>query len=137
MREGWIRSVCGGMLFFMTVSALGCATATAPPMPARAVSDVKSVAGKWSGTGHTPVGTNPLNWTIKEDGTVEVLVATPTGPVTGVGKMSVKDGRLFYESGTSSGNVTLHEDGTRRVLRYDGISKRDSTRVGAELMPAR
>ncbi len=91
MREGWIRSVGGGMLFFMAVSALGCATATAPPMPAKAVSDVKSVAGNWSGTGHTPVGTNPLNWTIKEDGTVEVLVATPTGPVTGVGKVSVKE----------------------------------------------
>jgi len=137
MREVWIRSVGGGMLFFTALSAFGCVTATTPPVPAKAVSDVKTVAGKWSGTGHTPGGSNPLSWAIKEDGTVEVLIATPTGPVTGVGKVSVKDGRLLYESESSSGHVTLHDDGTRRMLRYDGISKRDNTRVAAELTPAR
>jgi len=51
--------------------------------------------------------------------------------------MSVKDGKFFYESGTSSGTVTLHEDGGRRVLKYDAVFKQDNSRGGAELTPAR
>jgi hypothetical protein len=65
------------------------------------------------------VGTNQLEWTIKEDGTVDVVVVTPGGSRGGVAKISVKDGMLFYESGTSSGSVTVHEEGGRRVLKYD------------------
>jgi hypothetical protein len=101
------------------------------------VPDLKSIAGTWKGTGHSPTGTNPLEWTIKEDGTVEVIVGAAGAARRGVAKMSIKDGQLFYESGTSSGSVTLEENSGRRVLKYEAVFKRDNSRGGAELTPAR
>jgi hypothetical protein len=98
---------------------------------------LKSIVGKWSGTGHSAVGNNPLEWTIKEDGTVGVVAGTPRGTITGIAKMSNKDGKFFYESGSSSGPVTLQEDGDRRVLKYEAVFKRDNSRGGAELTPAK
>jgi hypothetical protein len=95
--------------------------------------DVKTIVGKWSGTGFTPGGTQSLTWTIKEDGTVAALVQTPQGPREGAGKISVKDGKFFYESGASSGPVTISETGDRRTLKYDATMKRDGGRGGAEL----
>jgi len=123
---------CGALLF-LALAAPGVTAA----QPAALVPDLKSIAGKWSGIGQSSLGTNALDWTIKEDGTVEFVAATPSGPRTGVAKMSVKDGKFFYESGTSSGTVTLHEDGGRRVLKYDAVFKQDNSRGGAELTPAR
>jgi hypothetical protein len=84
-----------------------------------------------------PIGTNPLEWTIQEDGTVNVVAGTPGGPRTGTARISVKDGTLFYDSGSSSGPVTLHEDGGRRVLKYEAVFKRNNSRGGAELTPAK
>jgi hypothetical protein len=125
MAPVWSVLVCSLLIF----ADPGIATAQS----AKAVPDLKSIAGKWSGTGHSSAGTNPLEWTIKEDGTVAVVVGTPAGPRTGAAKISIKDGAFFYESGTSSGSVTLHEEGGRRVLKYDAVMKRDNTRGGAEL----
>jgi hypothetical protein len=121
------------VLLVLALVGPAIATAQAP----KAAPDLKSIAGKWSGTGHSSLGTNPLEWTIKEDGTVEVVAGTPSGPRTGVGKMSVKDDKLFYESGSSSGTVTLQEDGGRRVLKYNAVFKRDNSRGGAELSSAK
>jgi hypothetical protein len=134
MPDARIASFLGVVLLLVLAFAdPGVATA----QPTKADLDVKSIAGKWTGTGHSSAGTNPLEWTIKEDGTVQVVVGTPSGPRTGVARMSVKDGALFYESGTSSGTVTLHEEGGRRVLKYEAVMKRDNTRGGAELTPVR
>ena len=127
------RSVCRLVLLVLALAGPGIATAQAP----KAAPDLKSIAGKWSGTGHSSLGTNPLEWTIKEAGTVDVVAGTPSGPRTGVGKVSVRDGKLFYESGSSSGTVTLQEDGGRRVLKYDAVFKRDNSPGGAELSPAK
>jgi hypothetical protein len=128
-----IQSFCHLVLLVLALVGPGIAKAQAP----KAAPDLKSIAGKWSGTGQSSLGTNPLEWTIKEDGTVEVVAGTPSGPRTGFGKMSVKDGKLFYESGSSSGTVTLQEEGGRRVLKYDAVFKRDNSRGGAELSPAK
>jgi hypothetical protein len=121
------------VLLALALAGSGIATA----QPPKAVPDLKSIAGTWSGTGHSSLGTNPLEWTIKEDGTVEVVARTPGGPRTGVAKMSIRDGKIFYESGSSSGTVTLYEDGSRRVLKYEAVFKRDNSRGGAELTPAK
>ena len=126
----WKRGLCRSASLLLV---LACATAVfAQPAP-----DLKTIVGKWRGTGQSAAGNNPLEWTIKEDGTVEVVAGTPRGTVTGVARMSVKDGRFFYESGSSSGPVTLQEEGDRRVLKYDAIFKRDNSRGGAELTPVR
>ena len=120
----------------LLVLLLASAT-TVLAQPAKPAPDLKSIVGKWRGTGHSAAGTNPLDWTIKDDGTVNVVVGTPNGAVTGVAKMSIRDGKFFYESGSSSGPVTLQEDGDRRVLKYEAVFKRDNSRGGAELTPAR
>jgi len=109
------------------------ATAQAP----KGSADLRKLAGKWSGTAQAPQGTYPIEWTIKDDGTVAVVVVTPDGPRNGTGKMSVKDGTFFYETRASSGIVTLEEDGGRRVLKYDAVFTRDNSRGSAELTAVR
>jgi hypothetical protein len=126
------QSLSVALLVLSLASALVASAQSTKPVP-----ELKSIAGKWSGTGHSPQGTNPLEWNIKEDGTVDVVVGTPSGSRMGVAKLSIKDGKLFYESGTSSGPVTLEESGGRRVLKYEAIFKRDNSRGGAELTAAR
>lgn len=74
-----------------------------------------------------------MEWTIHEDGKVDVIASTPNGTVTGVAKVTVKDGKLLYESGSSSGTLTLLEDGGTRRLRYEGLSRRGNNSVGADL----
>jgi hypothetical protein len=127
------RSFCRVVLLVVALAGPGIATAQAP----KGAPDLKSIVGKWSGTGQSSAGANALEWTIKEDGTVDVIAGTPSGPRTGVAKISIKDGKFFYESGSSSGVVTLREDGNRRVLKYDGVFKRDNSRGSAELTPAK
>jgi hypothetical protein len=129
-RTWWFSPVA---LLAVVLAGSGVARAQSTP----AAADVKSIVGKWSGTGHSSLGTNPLEWTIKEDGSVDVVVVTAGGPRTGSARISIKDGQLFYESGTSSGPVTVHGEGGRRVLKYDAVFKRDNTRGGAELTPTR
>lgn len=107
-------------------------------LPARAQApDLKSIAGRWTGNGRSALGINPLEWTIKEDGTVDVLASLPNGAVTGKARMSVKGGGFFYESGSSSGPVTIEGEGGRRVLKYDATFKRDNSKGGAELKPSK
>jgi len=128
------QSFCHVALLVLALASVTGALA----QPAKPAPDLKSIVGKWSGTGQSALGNNPLEWTIKEDGTVEVVAGTPRGgTVTGVAKMSIKDGKFFYESGSSSGPVTLQEDGDRRVLKYEAVFKRDNSRGGAELTPVR
>ncbi len=131
----WSRSFYRGALLFLALALSAPSVTTA--QPTTPTPDLKSIAGKWSGTGQSSLGNNPLDWTIKEDGTVEVVAGTPRGPVTGRARISVKDGKFFYESGTSSGPVTLQEEGGRRVLKYEAVFKRDNSRGGAELTPAK
>ena len=130
-----VRSRCFCHLALLALAFAGATAAVA--QPANPVPDLKSIVGKWSGTGHSAVGNNPLEWTIREGGMVEVVAGTPTGTVTGTAKMSIKDGKFFYESGSSSGPVTLQEDGDRRVLKYEAVFKRNNSRGGAELRPAK
>ena|SRR5687767_3342458 len=113
----------------LAVIDLSSAVAQAP--------DLKSIAGKWKGNGGSPQGTNPLEWTIKEDGTIDVVVVLPTSTIKGKAKMSVKDGAFFYDSATSSGPVTIEGQGDRRVLKYDATFKRNDTKGSAELKPAK
>jgi len=132
----YVRSRCFSHLALLVLAVAGATAAVA--QPSNPAPDLKSIVGKWSGTGHSAAGNNPLEWTIGENGTVQVVVAgTPRGTVTGVAKISIKDGKFFYESGSSSGPVTLQEDGDRRVLKYEAVFKRDNSRGGAELTPAK
>ena len=124
----WVRA----LLIVVIASAIGCSS-----VPVKPVTSVKDVAGKWTGSGRTDVGLSALDWTIHEDGRVDVIAAvTGAPPIRGIARVSVRDGRLFYESGTSSGPVTLYEGEGRRMLRYDGVT-RGGARAGADLTPAK
>ena len=120
--------IAGTVLALTLVQSLG-AFAQAP--------DLKSIAGKWTGTGKSTSGTHPLEWTIHEDGTVDVVAQLSTGPNVGGAKITVKDGGFFYESATSSGPVTVEGVGDARVMRYDETLKRTKAKRGAELRPAK
>ena len=50
-------------------------------------------------------------------------------------RVSVKEGKLLYESRTSSGTLTVQGDGPNRRLRYEGQSRQGAS-VGAVLSPA-
>jgi hypothetical protein len=128
------RRSCGNVALLVLVFA-GAAVGHA--QPGNPAPDLKSIAGKWMGTGQSSLGTNPLEWTVKEDGTVAVVAGTPSGPRAGVAKISIRDGKFFYDSASSSGPVTLHEEGGRRTLKYEAMFKRDNSRGGAELTPAK
>jgi hypothetical protein len=85
--------------------------ACAPLPPKRPVSDVGSLAGRWEGrvlaTGQS------LTWDVARDGSVRWTA--PNGP--GTGKLSLRDGRLFYESSTGrSSFFDYHEGDGKRVL---------------------
>jgi len=118
----------GPLLLLMVLVATGAALAQS-----NAPVDVKSAVGLWSGNGWSAAGTNHLEWKIQEDGTVEIVVTTQRGPLSGRARISVKDGMLFYESGNSSGPVTVSEVEGRRVLKYEAVMKKDGSRGGAEL----
>src|SRR5262245_60196986 len=61
-------------LLLVLASAMAALAQGAKPAP-----DLKTIVGKWSGTGQSAAGNNPLEWTIKEDGTVDVIAGTPRG----------------------------------------------------------
>ena len=67
--RGFRRSVS---LLLVLAGASGAFAQPATP-------DLKTIVGKWSGTGQSALGNNPLEWTIKADGTVDVVAGTPRG----------------------------------------------------------
>jgi hypothetical protein len=87
------RSLSGAALLLLALTS----TLVASAQPAKTVPDLQTIVAKWVGTGRSSLGTNPLEWTIKEDGTVDVLASTPTGQLKGRAKMSIKDGKPVRE----------------------------------------
>ena len=130
MRRARVHAFC---LIALLLLALAIpAIATAQPTP-----EMKSLVGKWKGTGTSPGGNNDLEWTIQENGTVGVVVGTPGGPRVGAARLGIKDGKFFYDSASSSGVVTVEGAGDDRVLKYEAVFKRDGSRGGAELRLAK
>jgi len=104
--SGSIRLLCGFVLISLAVTA--CASLP----PKKQVSDVSSLAGRWEGqvaaTGQT------LAWDVARDGSVKWQAP----PNTGTGKLSLREGRLFYESSTGrSSFLDYHEGDGKRVLK--------------------
>lgn len=89
----------------------GCATLP----PARAVADVKSLAGEWVGTLTGRFWASSLAMVINEDGTY-VMVRSGGRPTAGT--LSVSRGRLVFGGDDGrTGTLSLHEGDGRRVLR--------------------
>jgi hypothetical protein len=123
------------------VSLVGCASLG--PVKPVAVSDIKSVAGQWSGKMYglradaTP---HEVELTIREDGTYHLeLHETIAAAGHGRGKIVIREGRLIMqgEGDSSHGVGTLHmgSDG-RRALSIEATLS-DNSLVSAQLTPRR
>ena len=116
------------VIAWIVLAALTGGCASLPP--ARPVTNVNQIAGKWQGTGSGPGGSIPVTQTINADGSYTTVV--PAGTFTG--KIAVVDGKLRGKSDQTgtSGTYALHEGDGRRVLVY----RSDDGRISSELKPA-
>ncbi|HSF31346.1 MAG TPA: hypothetical protein VLK82_12860 [Candidatus Tectomicrobia bacterium] len=104
-----------------------------------AISDVKNVAGRWSGILYgRPGGMRGQDWVelaLHEDGTYTLASARTIGVFTGSGKVSVADGRLVTEGGKAQATITLYQRDGKRFLRVEG-STASGQPLRADLYPA-
>jgi len=123
------KSLLWTVLGWLTVAAFTAGCASLPP--AKSVTSVNQIAGKWQGTGYGPGGAVAVTQTINPDGSYTAVV--PTGTFTG--KIAISDGKLRGK-GDQTGNTgtySLHEGEGKRVLVY----KSDDGRLSSELTPAK
>jgi hypothetical protein len=105
------------------------ACATLPP--AKPVSGLGQIAGKWQGTGYGPSGAIGVTTVINPDGSYSSVL----GSQTFTGKIVLTDGKLRGR-GDQTGNTgpwSLHEGDGKRVLVY----KADDGRVSIDMTPAK
>jgi hypothetical protein len=115
---------------------VGCAS-TGPLTPV-AVTDIKSVAGKWKGVVYRPgIEGDYIELTIREDGSYDFLSRQTVGSSTGRGKMVVSDGRLVIQGEKGRGVATvLKNAGGDRVMKVEATLADNST-LSASLSPSR
>src|SRR5262249_3118085 len=115
----------------------GCASSGS--VTPTAVSDVKSLAGKWTGLmyGPAPNQTDQVVMTIGEDGAYEIVTYRTIGEARGRGRIMISDGQLVLqgEKGRGSASVMTRPDGGR-VMKVDATLN-DNTPMSATLSPAR
>jgi hypothetical protein len=117
------------VLAWITIATFTAACASLPP--AKPVTNVSQIAGKWQGTGYGPGGAASVTQTINPDGSYSAVL--PSGTFTG--KITISDGKLRGKSDQSgnTGTYALHDGEGRRVLVY----KSDDGRISSELTPAK
>jgi hypothetical protein len=119
-------------------SLFGCAGAGGPLSPVM-VSDVKSVAGTWRGKVYWSgrFEPEPVELTIREDGSYDVVVYQTIGTSRGKGKIVVNEGRLVAQGERGRGMATLLTNRRGdRLLSIEGTMS-DNTILSADLSPAR
>jgi hypothetical protein len=132
------------MLAFMTGMLIASSTeldaASRSRPTAVAISDIKSVAGRWSGILHgRPGGTRQQDWVelaLHEDGTYTLASARMIGVLSGSGTLSLADGRLASQGEKTQVTLTLHQGGGKRFLRVEGTMASGQP-LRADLYPAR
>jgi len=117
-------------------SVLGCASAG--PLTPVAVSDIKSVAGKWSGVVYSSSSQpEAVELTIREDGSYDVRSLQTIGASRGRGKIVIREGRLIIEGEKGRGTATvLSTRGGDRVMNVDATLN-DNSILSAKLSPSR
>ncbi len=134
-------------LAFVTLLAvgmafMGCADTQSRQEPLSTIvpiSEIKNVAGKWSGIAKRtpPAGRDDwLEVTIKEDGAYEYSSFRTIGAAMGSGRLTLKDGTLMSESDKASATYTLYDRGGKRVLVLE-VTMKDGVHYSADLKPAK
>jgi hypothetical protein len=101
----------------------GCAAATRESAgggsPVR-VTDLGSLAGRWTGIGDLPGHRNDEQYievTLRNDGTYEATSARTIGFMDARGRVQLSDGRLLIEGANGArGTATLYDGGGQRTL---------------------
>jgi hypothetical protein len=110
-------------------------TACASLPPAKAITSVSQIAGKWQGIGSSGFGSTQVTQTINPDGSYTAVLAS--GPRAGsyTGKITMVDGKLRGKGDQTgaTGTYSLHEGEGQRVLVY----KSDDGATGSELKPVK
>jgi putative ABC transport system substrate-binding protein len=103
------------LLIALSLLAAPLAAAAQPALPpVKAITDLRSVAGKWDAVAtSTTAPSGQFLWTIREDGSYDM---TPPGLA---GTVRVSEGKLVYRGALTgrTGSLTLHEGGGQRLLR--------------------
>jgi hypothetical protein len=117
--------------FLIAISIAGCASLP----PAKSVTSLGQIAGKWQGTGSSGYGSTPVTQTINPDGTYTAVLASGPRAGTYTGKITLVEGRLHGKGDQtgSTGTYTLHEGEGQRVLVY----KSDDGALTSELKAAK
>lgn len=117
-------------------SLIGCASAG--PLTPVVVSDLKSVAGTWTGVVYQS-GSEPdyVALTIQEDGSYRVESRPAIGPTRGKGTITIREGRLIFqgEKGRGVGTVLRSPNGDRIMDVQATLS--DNSTLTAKLSPGR
>ena len=111
------------------------------PTKAVAISNFKSVAGKWGGRlRRVPKqsGDNFVELTITEEGRWKFAAARTIGVFSGGGNLTIKDGKLESESANGRSTFTLYEEGGKRMLVVVARDTRGKVlQWNADLFPAK
>lgn len=134
------RSLRSSLALTVLVSfaALLVACASLGPAVPVAVTDVKSVAGKWRGIVYR-TGSEPdyVEVTIREDGSYDLMSRQTYGTSRGRGTLVAKDGRLIIQGERGQGVATLTRSAAGdRVLLVEATMSDNST-LSAKLTPSR
>ena len=127
------------LVIALAIGLGGCATAATSGTPV-AITDVKQLAGHWTGWAFMPQVSGSTVTTIRPDGTFTAST-NYAGTSDVYGTISVRDGKARYETTarqqvgvfvTPSGTVQLYESGSKRILRGqsdDGLVKFNASLV--------
>ena len=125
-------------------SLAGCAgTGGGEATTPMAVSDVKSVAGKWAGVmeGRGSGQYDLIELNIKDDSTYDVSTSRTMGAMRGGGTVALRDGQLVFQGPNARGTGTLMGgSGGERVMRINVTFESAgsvSQNVSANLRPSR
>ena len=141
-----IRVPLAGVVLVFVVALLGagCAKPTprAPTLSTVAITDVKSVAGRWGGvvTGLPPRGSSRdedfVDVEIRPDGTYDFGIYRTVGVFGGKGKLTIEDGRMTLKTERGSSTLVLLEGNGQRILRAHAVMT-NGLRLSSDLTPLR
>lgn len=141
-----IRLPSAVVVLVLVVALTGAACARpAPPSPSMspvAITDFKSVAGKWGGLvrGLPPRGSSQdddfVDVEIKPDGTYDFGIYRTVGVFGGKGKLTLEEGRLTLKTERGSSTLVLLEGNGRRILRANAVMT-NGLRLSSDLTPLR
>lgn len=132
------------VLVVVVALGAGCARPT-PPSPSLttvAITDFKSVAGKWGGLvrGLPPRGSSRdddfVDVEIKPDGTYDFGIYRTIGVFGGTGKLTLENGRLSLKGERGAATLVLLEGDGQRILRTNAVMT-NGLRLTSDLTPLR